>query len=81
MNSQFEVEIRPGDDDKQVDADWPRLVRMFADSGYRGYFALEYEAKEDAKLAVPRLTRQLNTLVAKRALNQQECSPGPSIRH
>jgi sugar phosphate isomerase/epimerase len=65
VNAQFKVEIRPGDDDKQVDADWPRLVRMFADSGYRGYLALEYEAKEDAKVAVPQLTRKLNSIVAK----------------
>jgi sugar phosphate isomerase/epimerase len=65
VNSQFKVEIRPGNDDRQVHADWPKLVKMFADSGYRGYFALEYEAKEDAKVAVPRLTRELNNLVAK----------------
>jgi hypothetical protein len=65
VNAQFKVEIRPGDDDKQADADWSRLVRMFADSGYRGYLALEYEAKEDAKVAVPQLTRKLNSIVAK----------------
>jgi hypothetical protein len=35
---------------------------MFAESGYRGYFALEYEDKEDATVAVPRFTRELNKL-------------------
>jgi hypothetical protein len=35
---------------------------MFADSGYKGYFALEYEEKEDAKTAVPRLTKELNRI-------------------
>jgi hypothetical protein len=35
---------------------------MFRDSGYKGYFALEYEDKEDAKIAVPRLTRELGKL-------------------
>jgi hypothetical protein len=35
---------------------------MIAASGYRGYFALEYEENEDATAAVPRLTRQLNKL-------------------
>lgn len=65
VNAQFKVKIRPGEDGKEVDADWPRLVKMFANSGYRGYFSLEYEEKEDAKVAVPRLTRELNALVAK----------------
>ena len=63
VNAQFKVQIRPGADGKQVDADWPRLVKMFADSGYKGYFALEYEEKEDASTAVPRLTRLLNQTV------------------
>jgi L-ribulose-5-phosphate 3-epimerase len=43
-------------------ADWARLIRMFRESGYRGYFALEYEEKDDARVAVPRLTRELNRL-------------------
>jgi sugar phosphate isomerase/epimerase len=58
--------IRAGQDGKEVPSDWPRIVRMFSDSGYRGYFALEYEEKEDAKVAVPRLTRELNKLARKR---------------
>lgn len=65
VNAQYKVDIRPGEDGQQTRADWARLVRMFADSGYRGYFSLEYEEKEDAKVAVPRLTRELNSLVAK----------------
>jgi sugar phosphate isomerase/epimerase len=62
VNAQFKVQVRPGPDGKQVEADWPRLVKMFADSGYKGYFALEYEEKEDAKTAVPRLTKELNRI-------------------
>jgi len=65
VNAQYKVDIRPSEDGQQTRADWARLVRMFADSGYRGYFSLEYEEKEDAKVAVPRLTRELNSLVAK----------------
>jgi L-ribulose-5-phosphate 3-epimerase len=65
VNAQFKTMIKPGDDGNDVPADWPRIVRMFADSGYRGYFALEYEEKEDAKIAVPRLTRKLNDIVVK----------------
>jgi L-ribulose-5-phosphate 3-epimerase len=65
VNAQFKVDIRAGEDGKQVPADWPRIVKMFAQSGYRGYFSLEYEENEDAKKAVPRLTRELNAIVAK----------------
>ena len=65
VNAQYKVLIKPGAEGKAVPADWPRLVRMFADSGYKGYFALEYEEKEPAPTAVPRLTRELNAIVAK----------------
>lgn len=65
VNAQFKTHIRAGEDGKSVEADWDRIVRMFAASGYKGYFALEYEDKEDAKIAVPRYTRELNKLVAK----------------
>jgi sugar phosphate isomerase/epimerase len=61
VNCQFKVELRD-EAGKSVPADWSRLVRMFRDSGYRGYFALEYEEKQDARMAVPRLTRELNKL-------------------
>lgn len=61
VNAQFKTHIRD-ENGKSVPSDWARIVGMFRDSGYRGYFALEYEDKEDAKIAVPRLTRELNKL-------------------
>lgn len=64
VNAQFKTMIKLGEDGKAAPADWPRIVRLFSDSGYKGYFALEYEEKEDARTAVPRLTRQLNAIVA-----------------
>ena len=63
VNTQFKTHIRDENGTSQP-SDWNRLVQMFAAAGYRGYFALEYEAKEDAKVAVPRLTRELNKLAA-----------------
>jgi len=66
VNSQFK-EMITEQVGKPAKADWPRLIRMFRDAGYRGYFALEYEEKEDATVAVPRLTRQLNQLVRQHA--------------
>jgi sugar phosphate isomerase/epimerase len=64
VNAQFKTEIRDAGG-QRVPSDWERLVKMFAASGYRGYLALEYEAKEDPATAVPRLMRELNGLARK----------------
>jgi L-ribulose-5-phosphate 3-epimerase len=64
VNAQFKTKIRD-EAGQQVPSDWPKLVGMFAKAGYRGYFALEYEDNEDARAAVPRLTRSLNELARK----------------
>lgn len=48
-----------------VESDWDRIFAMIARSGYRGYLALEYEAKEPPETAVPRLLRRLRELAAK----------------
>jgi sugar phosphate isomerase/epimerase len=61
VNTQFKTRMRDNNGTSQP-SDWGRLVQMFAAGGYRGYFALEYEDKEDATVAVPRLTRELNKL-------------------
>ena len=64
VNSQFKVEIRD-EDGNHTPSDWDRIVRMFADAGYRGYLALEYEAAEDPFTAVPRHLARLRDLAAK----------------
>jgi sugar phosphate isomerase/epimerase len=61
VNAQFKTHIRE-QKGTSTPSDWQRLVKMFADSGYRGYFALEYEDKQDATVAVPPLTRKLGDL-------------------
>jgi sugar phosphate isomerase/epimerase len=61
VNAQFKTHIRE-EPKKSIPSDWARLVKMFKDAGYKGYFALEYEDKEDATVAVPRYTRELNKL-------------------
>jgi sugar phosphate isomerase/epimerase len=50
---------------KKEKADWDRLIGMFAKSGYKGYISLEYEEKEDAESAVPRLVAELRKGVRK----------------
>lgn len=58
---QLKTEIQRAGKPKE-DADLKRLVQMLRDVGYRGYVALEYEAAEDAKVAVPRHLRTLREL-------------------
>ena len=49
---------------KLEEADIPRLLKILRDAKYRGYVALEYEAKEDAKVAVPKYLAQMKKLMA-----------------
>lgn len=64
VNVQFKTEIRVAPR-KNEPSDWDRLTRMLAESGYRGYMALEYEAKPDPKTAMPPLLDKLNALAKK----------------
>lgn len=64
VNSQVKTEVFD-ESGKKVRADWDRIIRMFAEASYKGYFALEYEAAEPAPIAVPKMTRQLNALARK----------------
>jgi sugar phosphate isomerase/epimerase len=47
---------------KPEEADLKRKITMLRNINYRGYVALEYEASEDPKTAVPRYARQLREL-------------------
>jgi sugar phosphate isomerase/epimerase len=53
------------DDGTRGPQDWDKVVSIIAASGYKGYLALEYEAKEPAPTAVPRLLGQLRELTRK----------------
>jgi sugar phosphate isomerase/epimerase len=64
VNAQFKTEIRD-DQGRTVPADWERLIKMFAEAGYKGYVALEYEGREEAPRAVPPLLGRLRALAAK----------------
>jgi sugar phosphate isomerase/epimerase len=65
VNVQFKAEIRAGMDGKEEPADWERLTKMIAGSGYRGYLALEYEAKDDPTKVMPAMLEKLNALARK----------------
>ena len=40
-------------------ADFPRIVKILREAGYRGYLNIEYEAKEDALTGVPRAAKAI----------------------
>jgi sugar phosphate isomerase/epimerase len=61
INAQLKTEVAPSG--KKEEADLARVVRILADAGYRGYIVLEYEAKEDAKTAVPRHIETLRKII------------------
>jgi sugar phosphate isomerase/epimerase len=62
VNVQVKAEMRR-EDGTRGPQDWSRIVSILRAGGYKGYLALEYEAKEPAPTAVPRLMKQLQSLV------------------
>ena len=73
VNAQFKTLIA-APDGKAQPADWERIVRMFARSGYKGYPALEYEDEEAAETAFPRHMKNASGVGA--ALHLGVASPG-----
>ena len=59
--SQVKTEVYPGG--KKQEADLGRVVKILKDANFHGYVALEYEAAEDAKVAVPRHVKELRKLI------------------
>ncbi len=47
---------------KPEEADLKRLFQMIRNVNYRGYVVLEYEAAEDARVAIPRYARQMREM-------------------
>ncbi|MEM7234050.1 MAG: sugar phosphate isomerase/epimerase family protein [Planctomycetota bacterium] len=61
---QVKVETRENGETKKP-ADYRRIAEILHGANYRGYVALEYEAKEDPKLAIPRHLGELGSALAK----------------
>jgi sugar phosphate isomerase/epimerase len=59
--SQVKTEVYPGG--KVEEADLTRVVKILKDANFHGFVALEYEAKEDAKVAVPKYVKELRKLI------------------
>ena len=63
VNVQFKVELK-GNTDTARPADLKRFSQLLRDGGYQGWVALEYEAKEDSAVAVPRYLREMREIFA-----------------
>jgi sugar phosphate isomerase/epimerase len=63
VNVQFKTEIPDGASGRKP-ADLKRLTKLLRDGGYQGWVALEYEAREDPHVAVPRLLREMKEMFA-----------------
>jgi sugar phosphate isomerase/epimerase len=62
VNVQWKAEIFPQGGQKQP-ADLKRIVKILREANYQGYMALEYEAAEDPWTAVPRLLKEMQSIV------------------
>ncbi|MFO1451575.1 MAG: sugar phosphate isomerase/epimerase family protein [Opitutaceae bacterium] len=63
VNVQFKVELSHTAAGGSRPADLKRLVKLLRDGGYQGWVALEYEAKEDPWVAVPRYLAEMRALI------------------
>jgi sugar phosphate isomerase/epimerase len=63
VNVQIKVEVNDAAGGKRA-ADLKKFTQLLRDGGYQGWIALEYEAKEDAAVAVPRVLEELKRLFA-----------------
>jgi sugar phosphate isomerase/epimerase len=62
VNVQVKTEVSPAGG-KKVEADLGRMIKILKDANYHGYVALEYEAAEEPKVAVPRYVQELRKLI------------------
>lgn len=64
VNSHIKASIADANGQHQP-TDWARLLKLFADGGYKGYLSLEYEEKGDPLVAVPPIIKDLRRAARK----------------
>ncbi len=62
VNVQFKTEVHDAATKGNKPADFKRFTQILRDAGYQGWIALEYEAKEDSAIAVPRYLGEMRQL-------------------
>jgi sugar phosphate isomerase/epimerase len=63
VSVQYKVEMRPAGQGAQP-ADFRRIVKILKDANYRGFVTLEYEAREDPTVAVPRHLAEMRRVLS-----------------
>lgn len=61
VNAQLKVDIAPNG--QREDTDLVRVIKILRDAGYSGWVALEYEAQDEPKEAIPRWIEKLQKIV------------------
>ncbi len=61
VNAQIKVEMFP--QGKRAETDLAKVVSILRDAGYSGWVALEYEADEEPKEAIPRYVEKLHSIL------------------
>jgi sugar phosphate isomerase/epimerase len=61
VNAQIKVDMYPAG--KQEPADLARVLEILGQAGYHGWVALEYEAEEDPRTAIPRYVAEIQKLL------------------
>jgi sugar phosphate isomerase/epimerase len=62
VNVQLKVEVGPAKAKQPTDV--PRVVKLLKESGFRGYIVLEYEARPDPYVAIPKHLAELGAAIA-----------------
>ncbi len=62
VNAQLKVDLSR--DGKREDTDLERVLKILRDVGYSGWVALEYEASEEPKEAIPRWIEKLQKMIS-----------------
>ena len=64
-NVQVKAEVKA--DGEVKESDWDRVAQMLVKQGYKGYLAVEYEAKEPVQTAMPKMLARLNAVIKRNA--------------
>lgn len=62
VTTHFKSEVAPAGKPREP-ADLKRIVKILRDCGYRGYLTLEYEGKDEPKVAVPNIIKAMKEAV------------------
>lgn len=63
VNVQMKTSLKRKDAKEREPMDLPKLLKILQVANYQGWLILEYEAKEDAEKAVPKILKEMAALL------------------